>query len=324
MVGNDEPVPRGPAIEDSKTKEALARYRRRAWLCLGVSVAAFAVVIGLLGIRHARANALLKTGIHTPGIVLSSEWGREGGQVRLRYFVAGVPHERVVNVDSANRYSYLVGERVDVIYDRSDPSRIRTELDANEGRKATTVLVFAFFIALGLLVGALVAVCRPGRWRRMMAMPWRSFSSTYIPPKRRRAGPGVRLTPMDAPGAAPVELMLGATLPQRGAKLGGQQVVWLVGDPSSRVVLAIPRTRELFSARYPKGFTGRQWLAQQRPATRRAKFAATTYLVLIGVCASAGAVFAAERGSSIVATLLAFKAIVIFGVLARTRSRAGS
>lgn len=319
--GGDAP-PRGPAIDDPRTNEALASYRRRSWYLLAAGAVFLAVVSVAFAVRSANANALLRMGAHTRGVVESDTSERGGGHIVVGYFVGGERRQGVVEV--SNVYDYYGGEPVEVIYDRSNPSRIRTPQDANEGRMSGRILFYLLFAAIGSTLAGLGSITRPRRWRKILAAPWQPFNATYIPARGRRSGPGVSLRPLGAPSASAVALRLDATLPRRAGKLAGESVVWVAGDPTSRVVLALPRTRELFAARVPRGYTGRRWRSAQRPQSRRERFALRTYVALIGALAGVGAIVAAADGNWFLALLLTGKATVLLWLVAAGRRKAAS
>ena len=71
-----ESVPLGPAIDDPETYAAVTRYGRRAWLWLAAGAALFAATLAFTEISAKRADELLRTGAHTPGLVVSYASGR--------------------------------------------------------------------------------------------------------------------------------------------------------------------------------------------------------------------------------------------------------
>ena len=150
-----------------------------------------------------------------------------------------------------------------------------------------------------------------------MRMPWMPYASTYVPPRPRRSAPGLMIRPLSDTQPQPTPLRLSATMKHRLARLASEPVVWVAGGPSSSVVVAIPRSRELFAAAPPRGWIGRRWLEAQTPMTRRDKRAIRAYLILIGLASGAVALAAARQG----AWLAAAPAVLSAAALARAASR---
>lgn len=316
-----ESVPLGPAIDDPETHAAVTRYGRRAWLWLAAGAALFAATLAFTEISAKRADELLRTGAHTPGLVVSYASGREGGAIRIRYRADGVIREGWVNVSQHELSLLEPGERVDVIYDPSNPSRIRTPQASNEGRLSMRVKLYGFMFAVMMLLGGGVVMTRPRRWRRLLREPWKPYTATYVPGRPRKAGPGVKLASLDDPSGQRAPLRLGATMRQRAAKLAGEPVLWVAGDLASRVVLTIPRTRELYSAQYPRGYLGRKWLEAQRPPSRREKRAALLLFALIAFITGLGAIVQVNHHHWAGALILATNAGVFVWVFARAQAR---
>ena len=297
-----EVVPAGPAIDDQESRVALTRYGRRAWLWLLAGAALFGVTLTYTQIRAHQAAELLRTGVRTHGVVEAYEWQEEGGEIRVRYATDGSIREGSIRVGQDERYEQ--GEPIKVIYDLHDPARIRTTADANASRLGSREIMYGFLFSVLILGSGVTVMVRPLRWRRLMRSPWKACTATYLPGKGRRAGPGIRLAPAHEP-AESVSLRLDGTLRGRAAKLAHEPTLWVAGDIDQRVVIAIPRTRELFSARVPRGWLGRQWLAAQSPPTRRERRAARVYLVLIAFCTGVGAIALASHHAWLPALLLA-------------------
>ena len=290
-----ETTPTGPAIDDAMTRAALKAYGSRAWRWLGAGAALLAVTLAFTEIHAHEASQLLRTGIRTLGVVGGYEPRREGAEMLVRYRADGLVHEGAIGVSSSERYEHEPGEQVVVIYDPTNPSRIRTPTDSNQGRLTWRVEMYGFVFAVLLLLSGLTVMMRPFRWRRILRVSWKPYALTYIPGNTRRAAPGVKLVPTEDPGAEPVVLRLSGVVRQRAAKLAGEPVLWMAGDPAASVVLAIPRTRELFPAAAPRGWTGRKWLEAQEPTSARERRAFRVLFLLAIVSMSAVAVTAAKH-----------------------------
>ncbi|HEY7960729.1 MAG TPA: DUF3592 domain-containing protein, partial [Solirubrobacteraceae bacterium] len=282
--------PPGPAIADPATGAFLARYRRNAVLLLSVACVALAVTLGVLGIDSMRAKRLLVTGARTPGFVLSSFNGRTGGRMVVEYVANGTVHRGTIHYLA--REEYAPGEQIQVIYDRADPSRIRTPTITNEGGSLYSAARWALFVAVGLLIGSVGLIVRWLRWRRLLAEPWHPYQSNYVQGRRmvvpgrvlRTYGAGLELVPLDRPSAPPTTVMLTPDLLTRPTVgLAGRRIVWVVGSLHSRLLVGLPETGALFGARPPRGWPSHQWLAAQKPASRRERIAVYIYVGL-GVC----------------------------------------
>jgi hypothetical protein len=316
-VAARDAVPVGPAIEDPRTRASLKRYRRRGWYWLLAGGATLLVTVVFLGIQSSDAKELLRTGRHTQGLVQSYGLLREGGEITVRYLANGELREGAIAV----KERYEPGERVEVIYDPSNPSRIRTPQDTNESRLARRVTIYGFVFGLAMLAAGLVVLWRPRRWRRLLQTPWQPYAATYIPGRARRSGPGVRLSPLDRAAGPESSLRLSATLRGRAAKLASEPVVWAAGDLSSRVVLAIPGTYELFAAERPRGYIGRKWLAAQKGPTKRERRAWRVYTLLIGGLSATMAVVLATQQQLVTALLLGVNGAVFLWVFVRSLRR---
>lgn len=172
-----------------------------------------------------------------------------------------------------------------------------------------------------ILLAGITMLTRPRRWRRLLrSCSWTPYTSSYLPGRAYRANPGVKLSPLEN-SAHEVAMRLGGVLRGRAAKLAIEPVVWVAGSLDSRVVLAIPRTRELFPAMSPRGRSGHNWLAAQGPLSRRDRRAALVYLGLIAAICAFGAVASANAHQWLLAVVLAAKATLFSWLFARARQK---
>jgi len=311
-----EVVPQGPASDDEQTRVACARYARRGWAWLAASGALCAATLGFTAYESHRASELLRTGIRTVGLV---QYSTSGPEIAVKYNGDGSILEGDIQVPSGGEHE--AGEEIWVIYSRSDPTRIRTPQYANESPIDRRIKLYGFTFAALLLLAGLQVLRRPRRWRRFMRTPWTPYASTYVPARPRRSGPGLMIGPLGEDQPEPTPLRLSATMKHRAARLASETVVWVAGDPSSSVVVAIPRTRELFAAAPPRGWTGRRWLEAQTPMTRRDKRAIRAYLILLGLCSGALALAAARQGAWPAAAPAILSAAALARVASRTRQK---
>jgi hypothetical protein len=309
-------VPLGPAIEDPRTRSSLRRYGRRGWHWLIAGAVTLLALVVFLGIRSSDATELRRIGRHTSGLVESYGLLSEGGEIRVRYVANGEVRDGRIDV----KERYEPGEQVDVIYDPSNASRIRTPQDANESPLATRVIIYGFVFGLGMLFAGIIVLWRPQRWRRFLQTPWQAYVATYIPARTRRSGPGVRLSSVDGAGGQESVLRLSGTLRGRAAKLAKEPVVWAAGDLRSSAVLAIPATRELFAAERPRGSIGRRWLAAQKGPTKRERRAWRVYTLVIGSLSATIAVVLASQHEWLTALLCGVNGAVFLSVFVRSLS----
>jgi hypothetical protein len=230
-VAARDPAPLGSALEGPLTRSALKRYGRRAWAWLLAGGATLLAATVFLGVKSSDAKELLRTGRHTTGVVYSYGSLREGGEITVRYLAEGELREGSIHVSEA----FVPVERVEVIYDRSDPSHIRTPQDANESPLATRVVIYAIVFGLIMFGAGIVVLWRPRGWRRLLRTPWKAYAATYIPGRARRSGPGVRLVARDASRGEETALRLGGTMRSRAAKLANEPLLWAAGDLNGRV-----------------------------------------------------------------------------------------
>ena len=311
-----EVVPQGPASEDEQTRLACACYARRGWAWLAVASVLGTATLGFTAYESHRASALLRTGNRAVGVV---QYSTSGPEIAVKYNGDGPILEGNIQVPSGGEHE--AGEEIWVIYDRSDPARIRTPQYTNESPTDRRIKIYGFTFAALMLLAGLQVMRRPRRWRRLMRAPWTQYASTYVPARPRRSGPGLMIRPLDCNQPDPTPLRLSTTMKHRAARLASEPVVWVAGDPSSSVVVAIPRTRELFAAAPPRGWTGRRWLEAQKPMTRRDKRAIRAYLVLLGLCSGGVALAAARQGAWLGALLVALSAAALARAASRTRQK---
>jgi hypothetical protein len=106
-------------------------------------------------------------------------------------------------------------------------------------------------------------------------------------------------------------------------------VVWIAGDPaSSKVLVAIPDTREMFPASYPRGRAGREWLnAQKGPSSKERVLVTMLYGILslgIAVAALAAARHQNWWGALLLGAQASFFASIFVLTYRRRRQRRDS
>jgi hypothetical protein len=200
------------------------------------------------------ADWLLHHGARTPGRVVGYARGLHGdGSISVIYIAGGIVRRARVALTETSA-DYLIGQPVTVIYDPSHPSDVRTPKEQNLPSGWTGPLLIALVIGFLALIPGLTMVRRGRRWRPVLrAAPWRPYRARFVAGIRRtrfgRLRPGFELVPVDDAADTPVVVRLRAGTRARAGRLRDSPCVWLAGELSGRMVLALPSTRELFDAR---------------------------------------------------------------------------
>ena len=259
----DPAVPSGPAISDPATVRRLRRPRVAGWVAVAVGLAAFVAAVAGIAIQANAAMALLDAGARTPGTVTyySPGSGRfSEGYFDVTYVAEGVTRAGVINLDSASP-SYAVGERVTVVYDRHDPTRIRTTQEQNEPPSTVLPLIFGLVGGPFVLIFGWIVLVRVGRWNRVLAgAPWVAYDAQYVRPLG--GSPGFLISPQGASTPSPIPIIVKPFTKWQLGRLAqaAPSTIWIAGNPQFDVVIAIPQTRELVGASPPRGRTGRRFL----------------------------------------------------------------
>ncbi len=209
------------------------------------------ITIVYIAMIESGAQQLLKGGARTPGVVLAyRSLPRLGGEYAVEYAVRGHARIGIISETSQRRRR---GERIVVIYDPANPGRIRTLQEVNDMSHGVAVLIaFALVFGAGLILATIGALRHALHWHLILSkQSWQAYRVTDPPTWRRRRGappPGITLARVRDDSAESLTLRLGTTARWRTAKLKAAPVVWLAGDPQSKVVIGIPSTRELFAA----------------------------------------------------------------------------
>jgi len=260
-------VPAGAAIDDPATLASLRAYGRRATLLLALAVGAAVGAVVLLSAESRAAAQLLRAGVRTEGVVVAAGGGaHDGNLATVEYLVEGANRRGTIRYSGSQHY--FQGEPVQVIYDPRDASHIRTARDANDDGFGKGIAVYALIAALVMALGSARAAARPWRWRKLLQHPWRPYVSICEPARRRGGERSVQLVRLGGATGTPVTLRLRPVTRRRAARLAGERVVWVAGDPAGEIVLALPLTRELYPARAPRGWGGRHRPAGLRERAR--------------------------------------------------------
>jgi hypothetical protein len=238
--------PTGTAIKDPATRTSLNRYRARSWLWLLAAAALLIPSIIVVSNQNAGADYLLAHGARTPGTVVQRGYTGRHDWILVQYRTGNVVHDGRINV--GNKDDYYNGEDETVIYDPSHPDHIRTPTNKNLPASTTRPLIFGFIFGAFALIGGIGVYRRGLRWRSVLAeRDWELVHARCIVAPGRRQPATFELKLVAAPETAPFRVQIGG-LPGRVKKLVNRNNLWLAGGTASGVVLAIPETRELFSA----------------------------------------------------------------------------
>ncbi|MFI5592391.1 DUF3592 domain-containing protein [Amycolatopsis sp. NPDC051758] len=154
----------------------LRRVARRAtafvlvWMALAGAGAADLVLL------DKAADELLATGARTTGEVVSVRpYTRGGMTLEVRF------ESRTAKIVRDSKHSYVVGERVTVIYDRADPDRVRTLVEENKSQFLVNLgYVLLMAGSLGTLFAVWAAVGWWGRARAVAATGWRNATVDIV------------------------------------------------------------------------------------------------------------------------------------------------
>lgn len=237
-----------PAWEHEPTRDAVRRYRRsgRLWLVAGMALFVAAVVIASRS--QDRSEQLEQTGDRTVGVVVDVHRGNRlsEGSIDVRFEAHGAVHVKQINLNSDSPL-YAIGDEVEVIYDPTNLSNIRTTEEENDSGWS----VFAFVIGF---VGGLLAMPvgwtigrRARRWKRMFEQqPWRQVHSKY---KQIPAGRSIQPLLQLREGAKTVVGGVTSSVRWRLRALQGHTELWMVGDLDGPAIVAPSQDGPLFEFR---------------------------------------------------------------------------
>ncbi|WP_410665593.1 DUF3592 domain-containing protein [Amycolatopsis sp. lyj-84] len=186
----EEDLPVDNRVDLEREISRLRTLRFRAFLiALGWAAVHIGGFLGMVGVERSAAE-LLETGAQVPGRVASlhdPDGGRGGRSMEVNYVVGGRRYNTDVSLETDQRY--VTGESVTVVYDRSEPGRMRTLEEPNENQFWVGVSVTVAIVALIAVPFSLVAA---GAWRRrhrsVLATGWRTASVTVAPDYPIRSG----------------------------------------------------------------------------------------------------------------------------------------
>jgi hypothetical protein len=197
---------------------------------LGCGVIAFVVftgsVVGLTLLSQS-AQRLLDTGTRTTGAVLDEASPAKGAwTIDVRYAAGGTEHTADITLDT-NR-ALQPGQLVTVVYDPTDPSRVRTVDDTNESQGLLGLCIVSMIVALLLIPATVVAaVGWAKRFRTARLTGWHRASATVT-----RLGRGAALASVTYPGGWTLTLKAATRL-----KAKQPRPVWVGGAGRSMTLI---------------------------------------------------------------------------------------
>jgi hypothetical protein len=169
-----------------------ARLRRLVLRSVGLVLVWLAVLAGVVGgvaAMSASADHLLKTGVRVTGEVLGVyKHSRGDDTIHVAYPVDYYGHLRFADIVWDSGRPYTKGQQITVIYDKADPTRVRTLDETNDDQTWSWVLVIGLVAGVsGLVLSVIATVNWRRRSRAVLATGWRIASVTVVPdyPVRR-------------------------------------------------------------------------------------------------------------------------------------------
>lgn len=170
--------------------------RADLWAVLWVLV----FVGAIIGVDRLAKDAaeLLATGTRVTAEVTDFEFGRKGKlkAIVVDFPAGGIRHRATIDADEDDGYHF--GSAVQVIYDPADPTRVRTEQEANDGGLLSTTLIIAILVSLGGIPLSLMAAARwRRRYRAVAGTGWRRARVTVKPDypiRKNRNLPDIEVT----------------------------------------------------------------------------------------------------------------------------------
>lgn len=223
-----------------------ARLRTLVLRSVGLVLVWLAVLAGVVAgfvAMSASADHLLKSGARVTGEVLGVHpQSRSEGTIHVAYPVGDRYRYADIVWDSGRPYTQ--GQQITVVYDKADPTRVRTLDETNDDPTLTWVLPMVTAAGgIGLVLSVIAAVNWRRRHRAVLATGWRIASVTVVPDKPMRSNrhlpdihvdyrDGSRITLRAATsthGAAPLK-----NEPNRRAWIGGTDRDMVVLFPHGR------------------------------------------------------------------------------------------
>jgi hypothetical protein len=176
-----------PAVEGD-TDGRTSKLRALAWRAGGLTLLWCALTAaGVAGFAQeaAAAQRLLDTGARVGGYVVHVEGDRSDRSFDVGFFTGGGYRMATVHPDSSR--VYLPGDRVTVIYDAADPTRVRTPEEANaDGPLPASAAIVLLPLSAGILFSALALGRWASRYRAVRRTGWHEAVAFVRPSYRGR------------------------------------------------------------------------------------------------------------------------------------------
>ncbi|WAL63855.1 hypothetical protein ORV05_23030 [Amycolatopsis cynarae] len=228
-------VPPGPGetgAGDVDLTAGLRRLRLRVWRGTGV----FAVFVALLGGAVAQevrlshdADDLLHHGVWVTGSVTDVSWPSRGEwSIKVDYPVRGEPRTAKIVLDTKRPFQLY--QDVVVVYDATDPARVRTPEDENTDKGQLSLFVAPLLVGLGgTPFSGLYAMGWFRRYRAARRTGWHS-AGVFV-------GADGRTLTATYPGGSEIQLRHATTYALDAVSANGKQQGWVAGERSAMTVL---------------------------------------------------------------------------------------
>jgi hypothetical protein len=239
---------------------------------IGASVVVAVVCLAVSVLLGGDPDLVARTGVHTPGEVVSTGSSIAGPFIRVRYDADGSEHVSQINLDEDR--SYRPGDAVDVIYRPHELDHVRTATDENEPGWSLAWAVLAVTAAPGAALAGVLLVVRARRARSIMRRgPWRQITLHGVVLSRGRS-PKVLLVLDGEP--EPVVRRVLTVFPHEGA-FRTVTHVWVAGDLEHVSVAARARDGRFYAIRSARlASDQRRWETYARRRVRSSTWPRST------------------------------------------------
>jgi uncharacterized membrane protein (UPF0136 family) len=253
------------ALDDATTKNILGRYRMTAKWLMVIGFVLLVLFVVAASYVETSAQELLDYGTREVGTVVEIRHPRTRGgtdTLIVEFRVGSAPHRGVLHLDDSSP-TYVVRERIPIIYDPQDPNRFRTEADVNQSPWTVWPMIVALVGGTALLIAGVMKIRRGRRFQRILrGHPWRAYSFRYA--DRGRNTPLVLVESAEGePSRAVFSLsMTGARAASSLSNRSGGQI-WVAGSADGQRVAALPGPERLIELRPPRSERARRrWLKE--------------------------------------------------------------
>jgi len=181
MPDDGEWLPGADGDDSAELTAETRRLRVLGWRALVIAALWFSAMAGAftgLVLYESSADRLLQDGVRVPGEV--QRVSQSPNRIYVSYSVQGKPHYAGIRVNSNRRYAN--GSPVTVVYDRADPSNVRTTLEDGLDRRGHA---FFWILGVGLGAGVVFSLIGWGRWslrhKAVLRTGWHPATVTVRP-----------------------------------------------------------------------------------------------------------------------------------------------